>query len=303
MLEVPLGQIDVGDDRAVPGELREVGSHAAADLEHLLPGVARELHHLAASTGRKRRTGSARPPRNHSSDWGCAAAGRFRTDRIVVPLVLYLILVRVPGFHPAASRGRVGSAGRERPQPFDVPLPRIVIRHRLSRVAAERAAHVRTSRQADDAVDELVDVARACTGPSADRPPSGRRRDRSPTRSAGDSTSPICSRSLATMPPPIAMYSKILVGDPKNLPSTMWRVVRRHVDVARLQQLRAVGLRHPADSADAGAEAVALDLGVELRLVRAVADDEELRIRRRPRRSAESPPPARRCRASRRTCR
>ena len=24
------------------------------------------------------------------------------------------------------------------------------------------------------------------------------------------------------MPPPIAMYSKILVGDPKNLLSTMW---------------------------------------------------------------------------------
>ena len=40
--------------------------------------------------------------------------------------------------------------------------------------------------------------------------------------SAGDKLSPICSRSLATMPPPMAMYSKIFVGEPKNRLSTMW---------------------------------------------------------------------------------
>ena len=80
------------------------------------------------------------------------------------------------------------------------------------------------------------------------------------------------------MPPPIAMYSKILVGEPKKRASTMWRVVRRHVDVARLQQARTVGLRHAADAAHARLEAMALHLGIELRLVRAVADDQELRV-------------------------
>ena len=41
------------------------------------------------------------------------------------------------------------------------------------------------------------------------------------TRSAGDNTSPICSRSLATMAPPVAIYSKIFVGDPKKRLSTI----------------------------------------------------------------------------------
>ena len=36
----------IGDARAVRGKLREIGSHAAADLQHVLAGVPIELHRL-----------------------------------------------------------------------------------------------------------------------------------------------------------------------------------------------------------------------------------------------------------------
>jgi len=38
-------QVDVGDAGAVGGELREIGAHAAANLEQLLTRVPIELHH------------------------------------------------------------------------------------------------------------------------------------------------------------------------------------------------------------------------------------------------------------------
>ena len=172
----------------------------------------------------------------------------------------------------------------------------------LARVAAERVARVRTAREADDAVDEFVDVARR----AEHRPLVGDGhvgRARSAGRSAGDSTSPICSRSLATIPPPIAMYSKIFVGDPKNLLSTMWLLCGDTIEVARLQQPRALRLRHPADALHPIVEAVALDFRVELRLVGAVADQEKSHARAFRRRCAEWPPPARRSRATSRRCR
>ena len=37
-------EVEVGDDRPVCRKLREIGSHAAADLEHIMTGVFRELH-------------------------------------------------------------------------------------------------------------------------------------------------------------------------------------------------------------------------------------------------------------------
>ncbi len=76
-------------------------------------------------------------------------------------------------------------------------------------------------REGDDGLNELADVAgrtqhRALVASrGAPAAASSGVRD-------GDSTCPICSRSLATIPPPSAMYSNTLVGDPKNLLSIMW---------------------------------------------------------------------------------
>jgi len=58
-------------------------------------------------------------------------------------------------------------------------------------------------------------------------------------------------------------------------------VVRRHVEVTGLQQARAVRLRDTADRPHAILDPVSCHLGVELRLVRPVADHQELDVRRR----------------------
>ena len=116
-LQVSLRQIDVGDDRAVPGELREVGPHAAADLEHLLAGVARELHDL-----RHPRRVDAVPValdlEKPLERVRLRAAGGLGADRIVVPLVLDLVLVGVAGLDlprlacRAAAGRRTSTAAR-----------------------------------------------------------------------------------------------------------------------------------------------------------------------------------------------
>ena len=74
-LQVAGREIDVGHSRAVRGELREIGAHAAADLEHVLSGVLRELHRRRASRARTRRTGAFRL---RGTTRACAAATRAR---------------------------------------------------------------------------------------------------------------------------------------------------------------------------------------------------------------------------------
>ena len=71
-LQMPGRQIDVGDDRAVLRELREIGAHAAADFEHLLAARASRTPsrlgiHGAYTSYRCRSTSW-----NHSSVCGCA---------------------------------------------------------------------------------------------------------------------------------------------------------------------------------------------------------------------------------------
>ena len=75
--------------------------------------------------------------------------------------------------------------------------------------------------------------------------------------------------------------------------------MRRDVDVARLQQPRPLVLRHSSDPPDPVVETMALDLGVELRLVRTVANQQELHgrhlgadIRNRRRQHVDAVPPA-----------
>ncbi len=75
-------------------------------------------------------------------------------------------------------------------------------------------------------------------------------------RSAGDSTSPSCSRSLPTMPPPIAMYSNSFVGEPKNRLSTMWLLCGETKTSQAFEQPRAFLLRHAPDRLDAILQAV-----------------------------------------------
>ena len=137
---MPVGQIDVGDARAVPRELREVGPDAAADLEHLLPGVARKLHHLQhprrvravpvaldLQKPFERLAAARRGPFQNRPGCCSTGAGPDPCTRRRSP--------------PARIAVTVG-VRRKRPEPFDVPPPRIVIGHRLSRIAPERAAAI-----------------------------------------------------------------------------------------------------------------------------------------------------------------
>ena len=140
---------------------------------------------------------------------------------------------------------------QEPPEVGDVALPT------NSGPAAACARCAQRARRAPAAATSATTPGRTDRRRRARRAPRARATRRRPAAassgvSAGDSTCPICSRSLATIPPPSAMYSKILVGDPKNLLSTMWRAVRRDVDVARLEQARALDLRHAADATSRG---------------------------------------------------
>ena len=63
---------------------------------------------------------------------------------------------------------------------------------------------------------------RVCTAPRAPARPLAAHTRKSAGRKAGASVIPICSRSLATIPPPSAIYSNSLVGEPKNLLSRIW---------------------------------------------------------------------------------
>ena len=96
-----------------------------------------------------------------------------------------------------------------------------MIGDRLAGVSSQRVRDFGAAREPDHAGHELIDIARLAEHRPLIRDADVRAGE-SAGRNAGDSTSPICSRSLATIPPAIAMYSKTLVGDPKNLLSTMW---------------------------------------------------------------------------------
>src|SRR5262245_65896656 len=97
-LQVTGREIDVSHSSAVPGELREIGPHAAANLEHVTTGVLRELHDVG------------HPGRVHPAPMAFdfekpVESARLELTRVVrprgvfVPLILDAILVQVSGLN------------------------------------------------------------------------------------------------------------------------------------------------------------------------------------------------------------
>ena len=86
------------------------------------------------------------------------------------------------------------------------------------------------------------------------------------------------------MPPPIAMYSKTFVGEPKNLPSTMWLLCGETKMSHAFSSRAPSACAHPADAPHPFVQAVTLDRPVQLRLVRAVANQQKLHLSGRRRR-------------------
>ena len=117
-------QVQIGDPCAVPRELAQVGADAAADLEHVLPGVLVELH----QRGHPRRVDTVAMGLNFLEPLQRMRFGRLRVvcpDRVVVPLVLDLLFVSIARRHAAGiyrgGRSRLELLTHEPPHIADVP--------------------------------------------------------------------------------------------------------------------------------------------------------------------------------------
>ena len=146
-----------------------------------------------------------------------------RPERIVVPLPLDFFLVASPVVDAAAAAAlsRTWRAQR-RPRVFDMPPPRVVDRPRPAARCAEGLRDVGALRETNVTASTNSSTLPGSHNTARSRHRRAARASSVARSSAGDRTSPSCSSSLATMPPPIAMYSNSLVGEPKNLLSTMW---------------------------------------------------------------------------------
>src|SRR5262245_17719408 len=156
-------QVDIGDVSSMARELRKVGTETAADFQNLFSGVLIELHNLS----HPRRILLVPVPLDFAKPFESMRLrllGVVRSARIVIPLSLRFVLVRVAGTAVllticAAYLPFSQAIAHHRPaEPPNIVVPRVVLNHGLASVLSEFGAQVGPAEKVFDCIHKLTDV-------------------------------------------------------------------------------------------------------------------------------------------------
>src|ERR1051325_1573885 len=189
-------QIDPRAACATTRKLQQVGAHPATNLEQTRAAKLIEPHH------------ARHPRRILVIAITLDLVKKFARAELVFAIVFGATRVLPPLLpHPQFFFSQPAHHPNDR---YASSTLRALCTHVCSRSATSRAFAPNLTLNESDPINSTIALVSSSTFPGST----------SNAVSRSTSTSPICPRQLATIPFPIAMYSKIFVGDPKNsLPS------------------------------------------------------------------------------------